>query len=205
MGFRPAAAIAQCGTWCVADAATEIENSLGLRHGLDYNILTYIDNILVIAQTSSSARLVTEVITRRAAVAGLRLNEHTTPRPHAWSPEPSQVFEFLGDEFNLATGTVRQAEKTAKKVQLVDAGRWFGGSAEGMTKRQLAAVVGLFLFASGCCADVHQRHNYYCALRFYRDQTRWDKGSPPNGPNGTDPSHRCLPVLRLHSLLGRPT
>jgi hypothetical protein len=66
-----------------AKSAAEIENSLGLRRRIDYNILTCIDNILVIAKTSSSTRLVTGVIARRAAVAGLRLNEHA---PHIAGP-----------------------------------------------------------------------------------------------------------------------
>jgi hypothetical protein len=167
MGFRPAAAVAQAGTWCVADIPV-----VGRwRRGVDYCIITYIDNILVLAHKAEVASAVTRLVVARSAQAGLRLNEHFPCRPLEWSPEPQQVFDFLGETFDLRNGTVVIAEKTVAKIAsipdaylLADAGK-----EQRMTKRQVAAVIGLFLFASGGCAVLHRRYMFHAAVRYHRD------------------------------------
>jgi hypothetical protein len=61
---------------------------------------------------------------------------------------------------------VSQSKKTLNKVSMVD----FHGN---LTKRQLAAVIGLFLFASSCCDTVKNRHLFFYALRHYRSNVQF--------------------------------
>jgi len=169
MGFRPSAAIGQSGTWCICDVSHLFPR---LRVGVDYVILTYIDNILVLGITENITRQVTSAIIERSLIAGLRFNEHHPPLSPTWCPEPSQKFEFLGEHVDLTTGSVSQSQKTLHKVLLVDINTH-------MTKRQLAAVIGLFLFASSCCGTRNDRHHFFHALRFYRQNVQWQHGCEP--------------------------
>ena len=190
MGFRPAAAVAQAATWCVVDVAGGLHGRL--RPGVDYTILTYIDNILIVAHSRENARLVAGLITERAASVGLKFNDEPVPKPDNWSPEPAPAVEFLGEYFDLHAGNVRQGPKTIQKIRSVDANCWFPehSPAPQMTKRELAAVIGLFLFASGCCETFGRIHNYYFALRFFRDQVSWRCDRPPDWDSIIDPIPR---------------
>jgi hypothetical protein len=184
MGFRPSAAIAQAGTWCVCDVQHLFPH---LRSGVDYVVLSYIDNILVMGRTHDITTAVTRVIIERSTAVGLRLNEHHPPLATSWTPEPSQIFDFLGEQVNLADGTVCQSAKSLNKVALVDL-----RPDSPMTKRQLAAVIGLFIFASSCCATVHNRHLFYYALRFYRQQVQWSNGSQPRWDDNISPMPQAV-------------
>ncbi len=65
MGFRPSAAVGQAITWCVCDF--EKDNEI--------EVLTYIDNILVLATTPEGARRAAEHIIRRAMSVGAVFSE----------------------------------------------------------------------------------------------------------------------------------
>ena len=89
--------------------------------------------------------------------------------------QPSQQFEFLGEAFSLIdpTPTVSHFSKTLRKLSLLDEDSLFVGVP--LTKRQLAAVVGLTLFASGSGLEHNDIYKRYHALRFYREQLSFSR------------------------------
>ena len=99
--------------------------------------------------------------------------------------EVSQQFEFLGEAFDLSGPEVVSSlsQKTLKKLHLLDEQNLFVGVP--MSKRELAAVVGLSLFASGSGLRNNEIYLRYPALRFYRDQIsgpiahKWDASIGP--------------------------
>ena len=154
MGFRPSAQVAQVLTWLLV-AGLETE---------DIKIITYIDNILVLARSQAAVRRVRATILARAKMVGAIFNAEGI------DDAPSQQFEFLGEAFSLVdpTPTASLSSKTLRKLSLLDEDSLFVGVP--LTKRQLAAVVGLTLFASGSGLEHNDIYKRYHALRFYREQ-----------------------------------
>ncbi len=119
MGFRPSAQIAEVITWLLVS-------------GLESDrILTYIDNILILAKTKADVEYIRSLIISRAASIGAVFN------PEGLTDTPSQRFEILGEAFDLFTPvpTVSLSSKTINKLAMLDEG--FTGQA--MTRRQLAS------------------------------------------------------------------
>jgi hypothetical protein len=156
-----------------------------LRSGEDFLILTYIDNILVLGRTADVAAQVSSLISSRAALAGVRLDNHLPCRPWGWTPPPTQRFEFLGESFDLSERTVSQAAKTNDKLHVVDLRRLSAGAQP--TRRQLAAVVGLCMFASACGAAQASMYRRFPALRFYARQVSSPKGATVDWDGLCDP------------------
>ena len=157
MGFRPSAQLAQVITWLLC---TGLEIA-GVR------IITYVDNILILAPTAQEAERVRKIIRGRAKLIGAIFNPD--------EEGPSRRFEFLGEAFDL-TGeavSVSVSRKTIKKLNLLDEDKLFEAA---MTKRQLAAVVGLALFASGSGLARNDIFLHFHALRFYREQLSFSNG-----------------------------
>jgi hypothetical protein len=179
MGFRPSAAVGQAVTWCVCD----------FERSPDIDVLTYIDNILVLATTREGALRAAEHIIRRAMSVGAVFSEadaeDTSTQAAVLRGElsqadalerrikrevdklvVSQTFNFLGAHYDLRDSTIRQSQKTYLKVQQL--ARFFAADDTGCTARQLAAAVGLLLFASWSCASRHNISNFRDAIQFYR-------------------------------------
>ncbi|CUE72298.1 TATE DNA transposon, putative, partial [Bodo saltans] len=55
MGFRPSAAVGQAATWAITDVKQLAQEALHLEFHKDFIILTYIDNILILAHTKEHA------------------------------------------------------------------------------------------------------------------------------------------------------
>ena len=155
MGFRPSAQIAQVLTWILC---------AGLDCA-DIAIMTYIDNICIIGSNPAQVAQVRATILARAALIGAVFNTEGIDSP------PSPVFEFLGESFDLSgkDATAALSEKTLAKINLIEE-KVFENT---MTRKQLAAVVGLFMFASGAGLAHNSIYKRYHALRFYRDQVSW--------------------------------
>jgi hypothetical protein len=153
MGFRPSAAIGQCVTWAVCDLTVD---ELG-----GGTILSYIDNILVLAPTHADALRIARLVMARAHSIGAVFNEA--------EPTPSQRFTFLGATYDLASSirTSQQSDKTLAKVEHVHSFLTTAPPKLACTRREIAALVGLFVFASSTCAT--QLPHFYHALKFYRE------------------------------------
>jgi hypothetical protein len=170
MGFRPSAQIAQAFTWALLDC-------LGVDPSDERaTIMSYIDNILIVARTAAEVVRLREKLLARARELGAVFN------PEGLDAEPSHCFEFLGDKFDLgettdATVCRSLSSKTKSKLSLIDPD-WLWPMTEApppITKRQLAAVVGLLLFADGSGTPGNQIWRAAAALRYFRDQTQgWD-------------------------------
>ncbi len=130
MGFRPSVAVGQAVTWCVCD----------FERDHDIDVLTYIDNILVLATTREGALRAAEHIIRRAMSVGAVFSEadaeDTSTQAAVLRGELSQAdalerrikreveklvvgqtFNFLGAHYDLRDSTIRQSQKTYLKVQ----------------------------------------------------------------------------------------
>ena len=176
MGFRPAAQVAQVLTWLLC---------AGLE-GPDVKLITYIDNILILARSAQQAESIRRTIRERARLIGAIFNPDEAG--------PSQQFEFLGESFDLAGKevSVSLSAKTIRKLNLLDEQTLFTGIP--MSKRQLAAVVGLALFASGSGLPHNDIFLRYRALRFYRDQLAFSNGRMIN--QWDDPISAISPQAR---------
>jgi hypothetical protein len=153
MGFRPSAAIGQAVTWAICDIAPG-----------DFALLSYIDNILVLARTKEEATRIADLLVARAASIGAVFNDVSA------GVTASQEFDFLGCRYDLRQDSFCQTPKTLTKVAAVRS--FLDGqvttSAE-CTRREAAAIVGLFLFASSSCGTFARLPDFYGALRFYRE------------------------------------
>ena len=170
MGFRPSAQIAQCFTWALLEQ---------LGNDTDSAVLSYIDNILIVAKTKEEVRRIRTEILNRAKTFGAIFNQEGI------NDDPSHKFEFLGEAFDLGVDNSKPvsrslSKKTITKLSLLDLDWLFpltAGPPPPITVRQLAAVVGLSLFASGSGLPDNDIWKRQAALRFYRDQLRFDTGS----------------------------
>jgi integrase len=157
MGFRPSAQIGQAITWAICDIPPSADDS--------WTLLSYIDNILVLARSKEEAERIARLLIDRAASIGAVFNDV------AQGVTASQSFDFLGGSYDLVAGSVKQTEKTATKVAVVESFLTSSQHSDSLvcSRRDVAAMVGLFLFASSSCAVAHDLPDYYSALRFYRD------------------------------------
>jgi hypothetical protein len=157
MGFRPSAQIAQVLTWMLCAGMD--------REGIA--TITYIDNICIIGNDPVQVAQARATILARAALIGAVFNMEGIDSP------PSPVFEFLGESFDLSgnEATAALSEKTLAKINSLDETVF----EKTMTRKQLAAVVGLFMFASGAGLANNSIYKRYHALRFYRDQVSWSQ------------------------------
>ena len=160
MGFRPSAQIAQAFTWIV----TEGLSVDGVR------VLSYIDNICILGKTAGAVEAARQRILQRASEYGAVFNLDGLADP------PTQMFEYLGDAFDLRAVDgpvlVQASTKTLGKLKSID----LGSGVPVWTRRQVAAVVGLCLFAAGSGVAgnlIHRRHH---ELRYYRDAVSFGKG-----------------------------
>ena len=160
MGFRPAAQIAQCATWLMCSTATEDES---------ITVLSYIDNILILAHSAAKAEEARQKIIAAATTVGALFNQEDIASP------PSRTFEFLGEAFNLEgqAVTVSLSQKTLAKVKALKSVDF---AQLRITKRQLAAVIGLCLFASGAGLIKNEIYQRFPILRFYGDQLKFTNG-----------------------------
>jgi hypothetical protein len=154
MGFRPSAQVAQMATWLLVAG---LENA-------DVKIITYIDNILILGRTREMAEHTRSIIRHRAGVIGAEFNLEGLDAPAC------QQFEFLGEYFDISKKNVTRSlsKKTLTKLGLLEEETLFAGAP--MSCRQLAAVVGLLLFASGSGLPKNQIYKHYVALRYFRQQ-----------------------------------
>ena len=137
MGFRASCAVAQWATWLITD--------LPARD--DVEIMTYIDNVMVVAKTQTAVKQTMDLITERCKRVGVIINDAEKPC------RPSQYVEFLGEQLDLRKGTVSLAPKTTEKIRVVrewaesftPSGDWMSLPA---SNRQVTAVISLLLFAS---------------------------------------------------------
>ncbi|PHR94983.1 MAG: hypothetical protein COA68_17750 [Oceanobacter sp.] len=150
MGFRPAAQVAQCVCWLLVS---------GLEERFSVEIMTYIDNILVLGASAAAVRAATAAILERAQQWGAIFNEEDA--------EPTQQFEFLGESFDLS-GEQPMTTLSKKTLDKLNSIRPLAASP--MTRRELAALVGLCLFADGSGLPANNIYLHYSALRFYREQ-----------------------------------
>jgi hypothetical protein len=182
MGFRPAAAVAQAATWAVLD--------FDMPHGV--KTISYIDNIIVLAHDVKSCREAAEKIISRATKGGLVFN--AVERNEKGELVCSNSFDFLGDHFELGTKTISQGEKTKDKIRQVQQYLRETRTINEMTNRELAAVIGLFIFGS---ININEA-NYYQFLRFYsRQASRIQKGTGKwDEPIGEMPAGARLEMLK---------
>ena len=159
MGFRPSAQIAQCITWALVERATALS---GIK------IISYLDNILILGKDTNQVKQARQIIVDNADATGAIFNSE------GLIDEPSQLFTFLGEDFDLTNEVVtsQTSKKTIDKLNALDIDALFAEpQLEPMSKRQLAAVVGLCLFAAGSGLDRNNIHEKFHALRHYSDQT----------------------------------
>ena len=171
MGFRPSAQIAQVIAWL-------------LTAGFDSSsarVLTYIDNFLILATTAEEVTRIRSELLARAAMIGAVFNSE------GLDAAPTQQFEFLGEAFDLsAAPAVSLSKKTRQKLDML--GEGFTGKV--VTRRHLAAVVGLFLFASGAGLLDNKVYRWYQALRYYRREISFPCSTATLNPWG----QRCGPM-----------
>jgi hypothetical protein len=182
MGFRPSAQIAQTITWAIIERAA---NQAGLK------IITYLDNILILGMDPEQVKQARLMILEDAAAVGAVFN------PEGVHDEPSQSFEFLGESFNLS-GSVVTAQSSDKTVTKLNALRDFffaTADAPSITKRQLAATVGLCLFADGSGLDNNEIFKRFHALRYYSEQVSGN--GRYSGPHLVDWDSTCSAPSQL--------
>jgi hypothetical protein len=155
MGFRPAAQIAQCLTWLICCAASRF-------CGPHLRVITYLDNILIVGYSASEVTKARNAIVQRAVDVGAVID------PGDIQAYPVQEFDFLGDHFDLRGPQVCSSltQKTVGRLQAVldDQGR----VRSSMTRRQLAALVGLCAFATGAGIPANDMYRWHVPLAFYR-------------------------------------
>ena len=161
MGFRPSAQIAQAFTWIVTEGLSTA----------DVRVLSYIDNICIPGRTAGAEEAIRQKILQRASEYGAVFN------PDGLTDPPAQTFEYLGDAFDLrALGgsvlLVQASTKTLGKLKSID----LGTGIPAWTRRQVAAVVGLCLFAAGSGLAGNQIHRRHHELRYYREAVSFGKG-----------------------------
>jgi len=169
MGFRPSAQIAQTITWILCAGLSQFGPDGTKRSEL----LTYIDNILILARSPSDALRIRATILHRARLIGAVFNAE------GLDDDPSQHFEFLGEAFDLSgeVVSVSLSEKTKSKLNALD----LDVTGVPWSLRQLAAVIGLAMFASGAGLHRNDLYKRYHTLRFYRECAstgEWDKPTP---------------------------
>jgi hypothetical protein len=210
MGFRPSAAVGQAATWAITNIEA-VARQLNLTFMKDYVVLTYIDNILILANDPETTTTIARLIAERADTAALRVNEIHPPMHSNQVPAPRQRFEFLGRMYDLQKGTIEQSEKTLEKLALIDVAQIQEHLT--LTKRQLAAVIGLLLFASNCCAVRNTLFNYYHAFKWYRDEVSggnvpWDSPTRPMTKTAADTLNDWITTLQQNApaqLVTEPT
>jgi len=131
------------------------------------------------------------IIRERAAAYGAVFNAEGLDDP------PAQGFEYLGDAFDLRSVdgpvTVKASAKTVAKLTSVAV----GPGIPAWTRRQVAAVVGLCLFAAGSGLAGNRIHVRHHELRYFREAvchlapirhgTLWPHLCRPGLPRGSVP------------------
>jgi integrase len=160
MGFRPAAQIAQCMTWLICCAAAKYS-------GPSLRVITYLDNILIIGFDAKAVVRARDAIVRRAEEVGAVID------PADIDASPTQEFDFLGDHFDLrgcpsspTRVLTSLTEKTQLKLRALLDNE--GRVRSSMTRRQLAALVGLCAFATGAGIPANDMYRWHRPLAFYR-------------------------------------
>ena len=172
MGFRPACAIAQALTWAIVD---------GLTKGTKCTIITYIDNVGIFGGTEADVKLVAQRFVDRCREVGAVLNNSTIA--------VTTKFEFLGVNYDLSTAKRNCTDKTHDKIEAVrDYLRPRLKVKDPMvnltlSKREVAAVVGVALYASQICD--YTLCNVYWVMRYWREVAatthwdQWEEAAPP--------------------------
>ncbi|PHR97545.1 MAG: hypothetical protein COA68_12375 [Oceanobacter sp.] len=196
MGFRPSAQIAQCVTWALVERAAALA---GIK------IISYLDNILILGRDADQVKLARQMIIDNADTTGAIFNSE------GLSDEPSHQFTFLGEDFDLTNTIVtsRASTKTIDKLNALDVDLIFPEpqSARPISKRQLAAVVGLCLFADGSGLDRNDIYERFHALRHYGEQTAargphlvdWDAPCSQPSPLARDSFRNWIAALRRNT------
>ena len=175
MGFRPSCATAQSVTWAIVH---------GIEAGTTCRVITYIDNVIIVGADKSEVRRVAERFVSRAREAKAVLNDEHI--------HIQTCLDILGERVDLAAGTRTLTAKTRDKVSVVDkyltarvplkTAPTFAKDQQTplidlqMSRRELAATVGVLLFASRVLS-VHLSHHYW-PLRIWREtmgSTHWDE------------------------------
>ena len=150
-------------------------------NGLDGDVLSYIDNVLFVANSQEDVRIAAKRFLDRCQTIGAQINNP--------SIVVEQRFDFLGEHYDLAKGTRSLTDKTQNKLGVVS--RYIAKQLltanpncdTGLTKREFAAIVGLLIFSSRVVDTALCYH--YWALRTYREvasQTHSDQWSCKLGP-----------------------
>jgi hypothetical protein len=143
MGFRPSCAVAQAFTWAIIDFDVE-----------DVIILSYIDNVAFIGSEAGEKKAAA-IFERRCKEAGAVLSE---------AGDITQQFDFLGERFDLKAGTTQLTTKTTDKLQQVKEA--LNTKELRPTRREMAAIFGLNIFASGVASI--SLGDYYWPMTYLR-------------------------------------
>jgi hypothetical protein len=162
MGFRPSCAVAQAFTWAIIDFDVE-----------DVIILSYIDNVAFIG-SEAGVKKAAAIFERRCKEAGAVLSE---------AGDITQQFDFLGERFDLKAGTTQLTTKTTDKLQQVKEA--LNTKELRPTRREMAAIFGLNIFASGVASI--SLGDYYWPMTYLRrlhaEQAGWDDPAQPIDDN----------------------
>ena len=156
MGFRPSCAVAQWVTWLLVDLPPQA----------DVEIMTYIDNIMVVSRTPEGVKRTMATIIARCKQVGVVINDVDQPC------NPVQKIEFLGELIDFKQGTVALAAKTVEKLKVVQAWASTVNSSRRewvivpATNRQVTATVSLLLFAADVL-DISTL-DFYHTMQMYR-------------------------------------
>ena len=145
MGFRPSCKAAEALTEAIACVPTAFEQ--------DVFVATCVDNILYVGGEAPT-RLVADNFLQRAKLVGAITKEPTCVF--------SQVYDFLGERYDHARKTRCLTERTQAKCVYAAA---VLAHRRSFTLRQLAAIIGLLLYAANVLRICVGTYHY--AMRFY--------------------------------------
>lgn len=176
MGFRPSCQVAQAATWIITDVTNRTVPSV--------NILTYIDNVLILGANPDEVKSAADTFTRICHNVNVTVNEETI------GEVVCTRFDFLGEKYDLQALTRSNTDKTIRKIGIVISYIEKAMAASEarvidltLSRREFAAIFGIAIFASRTVD--FSLASVFWPFRAYRRiaaDTHWDEWEAPTPP-----------------------
>ena len=162
MGFRPSCQVAQAATWILTENLFESNGE----------VMSYIDNVLLLSNDIAELKRASQLFVARCDEVGAILNPVAGPDDIV-----ETVFDFLGTRYDLVQCQRSNTQKTLTKLEMARRALTTGAK---LSRRNLAAIFGIALFASR--VSDFSMATVFWPMRLFRDlasTTHWDEWDCP--------------------------